>query len=100
GDAEESRGGNVQVRVEIGDGQDREVGSMELTDYGGEWNLVDPFVTVAISPSPFTYLQVNDRVVTQPYAHNLASPFGAEYKLFPRRYLSVVELSASDSGQK
>lgn len=100
GDAEESRGGNVQVRVEIGDGQDREVGSMELTDYGGEWNLVDPFVTVAISPSPFTYLQVNDRVVTQPYAHNLASPFGAEYKLFPGRYQFFGDLAGTDPGRE
>ena len=101
GEADESPGGETSVRVEIGDGQDREVGLMELTDYGGEWNLVDPFVTVAITLSPFTYLQVNDRVVTrEPYLGDLPSSFVTEYKLLPGRYQFFGDLAGTDPGRE
>lgn len=90
-------GGDVRVEVNIGDEQAHTEGVIEVTDFGGEWKLVDPFVTVAFSAAPFTYLQVNDRVVRpeELYGHNLGGAFAGAYKLLPGRYHFFGDLAGT-----
>ncbi|MEV0644124.1 hypothetical protein AB0I28_02560 [Phytomonospora sp. NPDC050363] len=80
---------DTYVEVTIGDEESRTSGRLEVTDFGGEWNIVDPFVEVEFSATAFTYLAVNDRQVvwSRLHEHYVGGMFaGGPVELLPGRY--------------
>ncbi|MGH8792564.1 MAG: hypothetical protein ACRDXX_07965 [Stackebrandtia sp.] len=76
------------VDVTIGNSETTAHGRIEVTDFGGEWKLVDPFVNVEISALPLTYMRINDRTVVtdELYGHDVAGMLVSEYQVFPGWY--------------
>ena len=89
-DAEYVGGGGLDdyVEVTIGDDESSTTGRLDVSDYGGEWNIVDPFVEIEVSATAFTYVAVNDRrvVTADLYRHNIGGFFANRIQLLPGRY--------------
>ncbi|HEY8472661.1 MAG TPA: hypothetical protein VIL37_08495 [Natronosporangium sp.] len=89
--------GDLRMRVSIEDERGHAEGFIEVSDSGGEWKLVSPFVTVGFGPNPFSYLQVNDRVLTDQQRSDpqLIDRRPVHYQLLPGRYRFFGELAGS-----
>lgn len=87
------------VDITIGDDANQVSGRLEVTDYNGEWNIVDPFVEVEVSATALTYLAVNDRrvVTTELYEHNAMGVFQNTIKLLPGRYTFFGDIPGTAS---
>lgn len=69
------------VDVMIGDGVTTAETRLEVVDD----KVVDPFLTVDFTETPFTHMQVNDRVVSadELYLHDTPKRFVTEFSVFP-----------------
>ncbi|HEY1176603.1 MAG TPA: hypothetical protein VGF17_10635, partial [Phytomonospora sp.] len=89
-DAERGGGGPVAdyVEVTIGDDESSTSGRLEMSDFGGEWNIVDPFIEIEVDAPAFTYIAVNDRevVTADLFGHNVDARQLVSMELLPGRY--------------
>ncbi|GIG70085.1 hypothetical protein [Phytomonospora endophytica] len=89
-DAEYGGGGPVAdyVEVTIGDDASSTTGRLEVLEFGGEWNIIDPFIEVEVAAPAFTYIAVNGREVLTAdlYGGNVHGYQDQRIELLPGRY--------------
>lgn len=80
--------GGDYVDVTIGDDETSTSGRLEVTDFGGEWNIVDPFIEIEVSAPAYTYIAVNERrvVTADLYRHDITGYYRNRMELLPGRY--------------